>query len=192
LKIRGFRKTEATPYLVGRLFKKETPMKAQKLVLSRNELVQALASHRAKNEKIVLANGCFDILHVGHTRYLAGAKAEGDTLVVAINSDEGVRKLKGEGRPVLPELERAELVAALKSVDYVIIFDEPNVESLLETLRPNVHAKGTDYTAETVPERAVADRIGIRVAIVGDAKSHSTRDLLAQLAGNKSARKNNG
>jgi rfaE bifunctional protein nucleotidyltransferase chain/domain len=167
-------------------------MKAQKLVLSRNELAQALARHRARNEKIVLANGCFDILHVGHTRYLDGAKAEGDILVVAINSDKGVCKLKGEGRPVLPELERAELVAALESVDYVIIFDEPNVEPLLETLRPNVHAKGTDYTAETVPERATADRLGIRVAIVGDAKNHSTRDLLAQLAGNKIAGKKNG
>jgi rfaE bifunctional protein nucleotidyltransferase chain/domain len=124
----------------------------QKLVLSRNELAQALARHRVKNEKIVLANGCFDILHVGHTRYLSGAKAEGDILVVAINSDGSVRSLKGEGRPVLPALERAELVAALESVDYVVIFDEPNVEPLLEALRPNVHAKGTDYTAETVLE----------------------------------------
>src|SRR5579863_5226167 len=167
-------------------------MTAQKLLLSRNELAQALAKHRAKNEKIVLANGCFDILHVGHTRYLGGAKAEGDILVVAINSDEGVRKLKGEGRPVLPELERAELVAALSVVDYVIIFDEPNVEPLLEAFRPNVHAKGTDYTAKTVPERAVADRLGIRVAIVGDAKNHSTRDFLEQLAGNKIAGKKNG
>lgn len=167
-------------------------MKTQKLALSRNELAQALTHHRAKNQKIVLANGCFDILHVGHTRYLDGAKAEGDILVVAINSDESVRKLKGEGRPVLPELERAELVAALESVDYVIIFDEPNVEPLLETLRPNVHAKGTDYTPDTVPERAVADRLGIRVAIVGDAKNHSTRDLLAKLAGNNSAGKKNG
>jgi len=160
-------------------------MKSQKLVLSRNELAQTLSGRRAKNEKIVLANGCFDILHVGHTRYLAGAKAEGDILVVAINSDKSVRKLKGQGRPILPERERAELVAALESVDYVVIFDEPNVEPLLEALRPNVHAKGTDYTPETVPERAVADRLGIRVAIVGDAKNHSTRDLLAQLAGNK-------
>jgi D-glycero-beta-D-manno-heptose 1-phosphate adenylyltransferase len=167
-------------------------MKTQKLVLSQNELVKVLAAHRANNEKIVLANGCFDLLHVGHTRYLSGAKAEGDILVVAINSDDSVRKLKGEGRPTVPELERAELVAALESVDYVIIFDEPNVEPLLEALRPNIHAKGTDYTAETVPERAVADRLGIRVAIVGDAKNHSTRDLLAHLAGNKSAGKKNG
>jgi rfaE bifunctional protein nucleotidyltransferase chain/domain len=167
-------------------------MKRQKLAHSRNELAQVLADHRARNQKIVLANGCFDILHVGHTRYLAGAKAEGDILVVAINSDKSVTKLKGEGRPVLPEAERAELISALESVDYVVIFDEPNVESLLEALRPDVHAKGTDYTAETVPERAVADRLGIRVAIVGDAKNHSTRDLLAQLAGNKSIGNKNG
>jgi rfaE bifunctional protein nucleotidyltransferase chain/domain len=167
-------------------------MKKQKQIVSRHELATELAQHRAKNKKIVLANGCFDILHVGHTRYLAGAKDEGDILVVAINSDASVRKLKGEGRPILPEHERAELVAALGSVDYVIIFDEPNVEPLLEALRPHVHAKGTDYTAETVPERAVADRLGIRVAIVGDAKNHSTRDLLSQLAGNNSVGKKNG
>ena len=167
-------------------------MMTRKKIFSRNELVGTLAQRRNKNEKIVLANGCFDILHVGHARYLAGAKAEGDVLVVAINSDKSVRKLKGEGRPILPEQERAELVGALEAVDYVIIFDEPNVEPLLEVLRPDIHAKGTDYAAETVPERAVADRLGIRVAIVGDAKNHSTRDLLAQLAGNKSAGKKNG
>jgi rfaE bifunctional protein nucleotidyltransferase chain/domain len=167
-------------------------MKTRIKVLSRSELVRALAERRAKNERIVLANGCFDLLHVGHIRYLVGARAEGDVLVVAINSDKGVRELKGAGRPVLPESERAELVAALESVDYVTLFDELNVELLLETLRPNVHAKGTDYTTETVPERAVATRMGIRVAIVGDAKNHSTRDLLVHLAGNKSAGNKNG
>jgi rfaE bifunctional protein nucleotidyltransferase chain/domain len=167
-------------------------MKTSKIVLSRNELAQALAERRARNERIVLANGCFDILHVGHTRYLSGARAEGDVLVVALNSDQGVRRLKGPGRPVLPENERAEIIAALESVDYVTIFDEPTVEPLLEALRPNVHAKGTDYTPETVPERAAADRLGIRVAIVGDAKNHSTRNLLAQLARNKSAGNKNG
>jgi D-glycero-beta-D-manno-heptose 1-phosphate adenylyltransferase len=167
-------------------------MKLRKKIFARNELVRALEEHRVKGEKIVLANGCFDILHVGHTRYLNGARAEGDVLVVAINSDDGVRKLKGAGRPILPEGERAELVAALESVNYVIIFDEVNVEPLLETLRPDIHAKGTDYTAETVPERHVAERLGIRLAIVGDAKNHSTRDLLAQLAGNKSAGNKNG
>jgi|SRR5882724_304457 len=167
-------------------------MKRQKLVLFRNELAQTLVQHRARNQKIVLANGCFDILHVGHTRYLSSAKAEGDILVVAINSDASVRKLKGEGRPVLPENERAELLSALESVDYVVIFDEPNVEPLLEALRPDVHAKGTDYTVETVPERAVAERLGVRVTIVGDAKNHSTRELLANLAGSKSTGNKNG
>jgi rfaE bifunctional protein nucleotidyltransferase chain/domain len=167
-------------------------MKTQKKTFSRDEVIRALDSHRARKEKIVLANGCFDILHVGHTRYLSGARAEGDVLVVAINSDQSVRKLKGEGRPVLPENERAEIVGALESVDYVTIFDELNVEPLLEALRPNVHAKGTDYTPETVPERAVAERLGIRVAIVGDAKNHSTRDLLAKLAGTKFAGSKNG
>src|SRR5580704_3690006 len=167
-------------------------MNTRTKIISREEAARHLAEHHKNGRRVVLANGCFDILHVGHTRYLSGARAEGDVLVVAINSDDGVRKLKGAGRPILPELERAELVAGLESVDYVIVFDEPNVEPLLDALRPNVHAKGTDYTAETVPERAVADRLGIRVAIVGDAKNHSTRDLLAQLAGNKSAGNKNG
>ena len=133
---------------------------------------------RASSKKIVLANGCFDILHVGHIRYLAGAKAEGDALVVGVNGDASVCGLKGPGRPILDERARALLVAALRAVDYVVIFDEPNVEKLLVELRPEVHAKGTDYTAETVPERAVADGLGIRVAIVGDSKDHSTRELL--------------
>ena len=115
---------------------------------------------------------------MGHIRYLEGAKKEGDILVVGVNSDSSVARLKGEGRPVLDERARALLVGALREVDYVVIFPEPNVESLLEELRPDVHAKGTDYTAENVPERAVADRLGIRVAIVGDPKDHSTRELL--------------
>ena len=127
---------------------------------------------------MVLANGCFDILHAGHVRYLEGARREGDILAVAVNSDAGVRKLKGPDRPILPEQARAELVAALRCVDYVVIFGEDNVEALLRELRPDVHAKGTDYTAETVPERVVAVELGVRVAIVGDPKSHSTRDLL--------------
>jgi rfaE bifunctional protein nucleotidyltransferase chain/domain len=152
-------------------------------ILSRDEAVRRLADHRAKGRRIVLANGCFDILHVGHTRYLTGARAEGDLLVVAINSDESVKKLKGAGRPILPAEERAELVAALAAVGYVVLFSEPTVESLLETLRPDVHAKGTDYTVDTVPEREAANRLGIRIAIVGDAKNHSTRDLLARLSG---------
>src|SRR6266480_185093 len=133
---------------------------------------------RRQGKKIVLANGCFDILHVGHVRYLAGARAEGDVLVVGVNADSGVVGLKGPGRPVLNEHARALLVAALREVDYVVIFSEPNVESLLTELRPDIHAKGTDYTADTVPERATAEQLGIRVAIVGDPKVHSTRELL--------------
>jgi rfaE bifunctional protein nucleotidyltransferase chain/domain len=158
------------------------PGKSPAKIHSRDELSRLLSGHRKRGERVVLTNGCFDLLHVGHTRYLAGAKEEGDVLVVAINSDASVRKLKGEGRPILPSEERAELVAALCVVDYVVVFDEPNVEALLESLRPNVHAKGTDYTAETVPEREVAAKLGIRVAIVGDAKGHSTRDLLEKIS----------
>ena len=129
----------------------------------------------------MLANGCFDVLHVGHARYLEGARREGDVLVVAINSDASVRPLKGEGRPILSEDARAQLVAGLGVVDYVTIFDEPDVVALLQALRPDVHAKGTDYTVDTVPERDVARRLCVRVAIVGDPKDHSTRDLLARL-----------
>ncbi len=148
--------------------------------------MRRLADHRAKGESIVLTNGCFDILHAGHARYLEGARAEGDILVVAINSDASVRKLKGQGRPVMPAVARAELVAALAAVDYVVIFDEPNVEALLESLRPNVHAKGTDYTADTVPERDVGARLGVRVAIVGGPKTYSTREVLARMGGKSS------
>lgn len=127
---------------------------------------------------MVFANGCFDALHVGHVRYLEGARAEGDVLVVGVNDDASVCALKGPGRPIMDEQARAQLVGALRAVNYVVLFDEPNVEKLLEELRPDVHAKGTDYTAETVPERATAARLGIRVAIVGDPKEHSTRGLL--------------
>jgi rfaE bifunctional protein nucleotidyltransferase chain/domain len=127
---------------------------------------------------VVFANGCFDTLHVGHVRYLEGARREGDVLAVGVNSDASVCALKGAGRPILDDAARADLVAALRAVDYVALFSEPNVEALLEFVRPDVHAKGTDYSAETVPERATAARLGIRVAIVGDAKDHSTRDFL--------------
>lgn len=151
---------------------------AQEKVVGRGELQELAKNLRASGKKIVFANGCFDVLHVGHIRYLEGARAEGDALIVGINADSSVCRLKGTGRPILDERARTLLVAALRSVDYVVIFPEPNVESLLEELRPNVHAKGTDYTAESVPERAVADRLGIRVSIVGDAKNHSTRELL--------------
>lgn len=147
-------------------------------IVSVDRLQELIAESRSDKKRVVFANGCFDTLHVGHVRYLEGAKQEGDLLVVGVNSDESVRRLKGPGRPVLNEQARAQLVAALRSVDYVLIFPDPNVEKLLEQLRPDVHAKGTDYTTETVPERAVAEKLGIQIAIVGDLKDHSTRELL--------------
>src|SRR5579863_6831091 len=147
-------------------------------IVTREWLRGKLAEHKQRGQRIVFANGCFDSLHVGHVRYLEAARREGDILVVGVNADSSVCRLKGPGRPILDENARAQLVAALRCVDYVVLFAEPNVEALLEELRPDVHAKGTDYTAETVPERAVADRLGIRVAIVGDPKDHSTRSLL--------------
>ena len=150
-------------------------------ILSFDDLRRRLDAERRDGRRIVLANGCFDVLHVGHVRYLEGARREGDLLVVAVNSDSGVRALKGPGRPILPAADRAELVAALAAVDFVVIFDDLTVEPLLEMLRPEVHAKGTDYTADTVPEREVAARLGIRVAIVGDPKRHSTRELLTRV-----------
>jgi len=152
--------------------------RAESKIATREGLRGKLAEHKSRAQRIVLANGCFDTLHVGHIRYLEGARREGDVLVVGVNTDASVCKLKGPGRPILDENARAHLVAALQSVDYVVLFSEPSVESLLEDLRPDVHAKGTDYTAETVPERATSDRLGIKVAIVGDPKDHSTRDLL--------------
>ena len=151
---------------------------AESKIVSRGKLNDLVAAAKLRGASIVFANGCFDTLHVGHVRYLAGAKAQGDLLVVGVNADSSVRPLKGPGRPILDGNARALLVAALRDVDFVVIFSEPNVEKLLEELRPDVHAKGTDYTAESVPERAVADRLGIRVAIVGDPKHHSTRALL--------------
>jgi D-glycero-beta-D-manno-heptose 1-phosphate adenylyltransferase len=150
-------------------------------ILSRGGLHDVLEEHRRAVRKIVFANGIFDLLHVGHVRYLKAARAEGDILIVAINSDASARKLKGEGRPILTERARATLVASLSAVDYVIVFDELDVNSLLRDFQPDVHAKGTDYTVETVPERELAALLGIRVAIVGDPKQHSTRDLLARL-----------
>lgn len=156
-------------------------MNTRSKILSRADLQTRLAQHRAGGKQIVLANGCFDILHAGHVRHLEGARREGDVLVVAINSDASVCGLKGPGRPILSAPARGELVAALAVVDYVVIFDEPDVRALLRDLRPNVHAKGTDYTVDTVPEREEAARLGIRVAIVGDPKQHSTRDLVARI-----------
>ena len=152
-------------------------------ILSRDELIQRVASARESGARIVFANGCFDVLHVGHVRYLAGARELGDVLIVGINSDEQVAIQKGVGRPVLPATERAEIVAALESVTYVTIFAEPTVEQLLLTLKPDVHAKGTDYTTETVPEGAVVRSYGGQVAIVGDPKNHSTSAIIARLGG---------
>lgn len=132
-------------------------------------------------QRVVLANGCFDPLHVGHTRYLSDAKSHGDLLVVAVNDDAGARRLKGATRPVVAAADRARLIAALDAVDAVLVFSDDDVARILESLRPGVHAKGTDYTAETVPERAVAARLGIETVIAGDAKTHASRDVVARL-----------
>ncbi len=152
-------------------------------ILDREELIERVAAAREAGAKIVFANGCFDVLHVGHVRYLAGARELGDILIVGINSDQQVAIQKGAGRPVLPASERAEIVAALESVTYVTIFNEPTVEELLLALKPDVHAKGTDYTTDTVPERDVVRSYGGQVAIVGDPKDHSTSAIIARLGG---------
>jgi len=152
-------------------------------MLTRADLVARVAEDRAAGRTISFANGAFDLLHVGHVRYLQGAAQEGDVLVVAVNDDASVRALKGDGRPVLAAEARAELVAALRCVDYVVIFPELTVGPLLEALRPDVHCKGTDYTVESVPEREIVKAYGGRTAIVGDPKDHSTRDLLARVTG---------
>ena len=151
-------------------------------VVSRDDLVRRAAEARAAGRTIAFANGCFDLLHVGHVRYLESAAREADLHVVAINDDGSVRRLKGEGRPILPAADRAELVAALRCVDYVVIFPEPTVGPLLTALRPDVHCKGTDYTVESVPERDIVLGYGGRTAIVGDPKDHSTRELLTRIA----------
>jgi len=151
-------------------------------ILSRADLLARTDEARRAGQSIAFANGCFDLLHVGHVRYLAAAAREADLLVVAINDDESVRTLKGDGRPILSAADRAELVAALRCVDFVVVFSEPTVGPLLEAIRPDVHCKGTDYTLDTVPERDVVRSYGGRVAIVGDPKDHSTRDLLARIA----------
>jgi D-glycero-beta-D-manno-heptose 1-phosphate adenylyltransferase len=156
-------------------------MDTREKILSRAGLHDVLDEHRRAHRKIVFANGVFDLLHAGHVRYLQAARGEGDVLVVGINSDASTRKLKGEGRPILTERARAALVAALGAVSYVVVFDEADVNALLREFQPDVHAKGTDYTADTVPERELAQILGIRIAIVGDPKRHSTRNLLARL-----------
>ena len=150
-------------------------------VLSEPELAEAIARDRAAGRRVALANGCFDLLHVGHVRYLEGAAAQADRLIVAVNDDGMVAALKGAGRPIMPASERAEIVAALSSVDYVVVFNDPTVDRLLLLLKPEAHCKGPDYKVETVPERAVVQSYGGRTVIVGDTKEHSTRDLVARL-----------
>ena len=151
------------------------------MILERDQLVTQIAARRQAGGRVVLANGCFDVIHVGHVRYLQGAKELGEVLIVGINSDKQVALLKGAGRPIMGERERAEIVASIEAVDFVTIFDEPTVENLLLLIKPDVHAKGTDYTEESVPEREVVLSYGGRVAIVGDPKNHSTSQLLGRL-----------
>ncbi len=152
------------------------------MIVTLDEAAQWAADARAARRSVVLANGAFDLFHVGHLRYLEAAKALADLLVVAVNSDSSVRAAKGEGRPVVPELERAEIVAGLRCVDRVLIFSEPDVRRVVRAIRPNVHAKGTDYTAESVPERDVVIECGGRVVIAGDPKAHSTSAILKSVA----------
>ena len=154
-------------------------------IFTLEKLADRVTAERKTGSKIVLANGCFDLFHVGHVRYLEGAKQLGDFLIVGINSDRQVRKLKGENRPYMPENERAEIVSAFRFVDAITIFDEPTVEQLIVALRPDFHAKGTDYTVDSVPEREIVRKYGGQVAVVGDPKDHSSTGLIAKV-GNKS------
>jgi len=154
---------------------------SQTKIVTRARLASLVAEWRHSGEQIVLANGCFDLLHVGHIRYLRGAKQLGGKLIVAINSDYSVRQLKGEGRPLMPAEERAEMMAALTDVDAVVVFDEPDIRGLIREIHPDVQAKGTDYTRESVPERDELLAHGGRVEIVGDPKDHSTTEFLSEL-----------
>jgi D-glycero-beta-D-manno-heptose 1-phosphate adenylyltransferase len=158
---------------------------SQSKVLQREELKDRVAQWRRAGERVILANGNFDLLHVGHVRYIRGAKALGGKLIVALNSDDSVRALKGAGRPVMPAEERAEIVAALADVDVVVIFPELDVRALIREIRPDIQAKGTDYTAESVPERNTVEACGGRVAIVGDPKNHSTTEIIRARLGPK-------
>ena len=151
-------------------------------VVSEAELIEAVTTDRAAGRSVAFANGCFDLLHVGHVRYLRGAAAEADRLIVAVNDDEMVAKLKGPPRPIMPAAERAEIVAAIDGVDYVVVFPDATVERLLRLLKPEAHCKGPDYTVESVPERPVVQSYGGRTVIVGDGKQHSSRDIVARLA----------
>jgi rfaE bifunctional protein nucleotidyltransferase chain/domain len=157
---------------------------AQSRIRERSELITIVEKARKHGQRIVFANGCFDVLHVGHVRYLEAAKALGDLLIVGINSDEQTRRLKGEGRPFMPEDQRAEIISSLEAVDFVTVFDEPTVAELLLALKPDIHAKGTDYTEDSVPERHVVRSFGGQVAIVGDTKDHSSSEMIEKLAVN--------
>lgn len=154
-------------------------------ILNESELAAALERDRAAGKSIAFANGCFDVLHVGHIRYLQDAAREGDVLVVAVNSDNSVRQIKGEGRPVMPERERAEIISSIRGVSYVTVFDESSPARLLGHLKPNVQCKGTDYTPDSVPEAEVVKSYGGRVAIVGDPKDHSTSAILGKMRGGR-------
>ena len=153
--------------------------------VSETELIEAVARERVEGRRLAFANGCFDLVHVGHVRYLSGAAGEADCLIVAVNDDQTVTALKGPGRPIVPAAERAEILAAFSSVDYVIVFGDPTVERLLRILQPDVHCKGPDYTVDTVPERGVVRAYGGRTVIIGEGKLHSTRDLVARLSGDR-------
>ncbi len=150
-------------------------------ILDEREILQAVDSERRHGHSLAFANGCFDVLHVGHIRYLQGAAAKADVLIVGVNGDESVRSLKGEGRPLMPEHERAEMISAIRGVTYVTIFHEDSPVRLLELLKPDVHCKGTDYTADTVPERDAVLEYGGKVVIVGDPKDHSTTEMLERI-----------
>jgi len=152
-------------------------------ILERRDLLAVVEAAKRKGSRIVLANGCFDVLHVGHIRYLEAAKALGDLLIVGVNSDEQTRRLKGDGRPLVPQDQRAQIVSALEAVNFVTIFEEPTVKELLLAIKPDVHAKGTDYTEDMVPERDVVRSFGGRVAIVGDPKNHSSSEIIDKVAG---------
>ena len=154
---------------------------SDKIVLDHRSLAARIKALQARGRKVVFTNGCFDLLHVGHVRLLEAAKAEGDALVVALNSDASVRELKGKGRPLQSEQERAEILAALRPVDYVTVFRGLRCDDILKQLRPDLHAKGTDYTPETVPEAPTVAAIGARIVIVGDPKDHGTKDIISRI-----------
>src|SRR5437667_7536508 len=161
---------------------KPDPFDVTTRILERRDLLAVVEAAKRKGNRIVFANGCFDVLHVGHIRYLQAAKGLGDLLIVGVNSDEQTRRLKGDGRPLVPQDQRAQIVSALEAVDFVTIFDEPTVEQLLLALKPDVHAKGTDYTEDTVPERDVVRSFGGRVALAGDPKIHSLSDIIDKVS----------